>query len=67
MTTDDVIVDDGSVRNTGFADYSGRCRQVRALGGHCLFPAAKPAFSSFFPACQEPMSLERLQNSDAAK
>jgi len=33
-----------------------------------LFPAANPAFSSFFPACQEPMSLGRLrQNSDAAK
>jgi hypothetical protein len=32
-----------------------------------LFPAANPAFSSFFPACQEPMSLGRLrQNSDAA-
>jgi hypothetical protein len=33
-----------------------------------LFPAANPAFSSFFPARQEPMSLGRLrQNSDAAK
>ena len=51
MTTDDVVVDvsqdwvlacdvqqrfmHGPGRNTGSVDYSGRCRQVRALGGDC--------------------------------